>query len=134
MTQIKKAHDKFIRDLMSRKEVVQDFLRYYLDQELVKLLDLSTLEIKKDTFVDQELAEHFSDILYQLKFRNGQNAQVYVLIEHKSYSDSLVAFQLLRYMIRIWELELKQHSKVRSEKRKHRKKEKLDPKEDWIQA
>lgn len=134
MTQIKKAHDKFIRDLMSRKEVVQDFLRYYLDQELVKLLDLSTLEIKKDTFVDQELAEHFSDILYQLKFRNGQNAQVYVLIEHKSYSDSLVAFQLLRYMIRIWELELKQHSTVRSSMRKHRKKKKLDPKEDWIQA
>ena len=97
--EIKKAHDKFIRDLMSRKEVVQDFLRYYLDEKLVKLLDLSTLEIKKDTFVDQELVEHFSDILYQLKFRNGQNTQVYVLIEHKSYSDSLVAFQLLRYMI-----------------------------------
>ena len=58
MTEIKKAHDKFIRDLMSRKEVVQDFLRYYLDQKLVKLLDLSTLEIKKDTFVDQELVEH----------------------------------------------------------------------------
>ena len=72
MTPIKKAHDKFIRDLMSRKPVVQDFLRYYLDQELVNLLDLSTLEIKKDTFVDQELVEHFSDILYQLKFRNGQ--------------------------------------------------------------
>ena len=78
------AHDKFIRDLMSRKEVVQDFLRYYLDKELVKLLDLSTLEIKKDTFVDEELVEHFSDILRhasvasQLKFRNGQKTQVYV--------------------------------------------------------
>ena len=131
MTEIKKAHDKFIRDLMSRKPVVQDFLRYYLDQELVNLLDLSTLEIKKDTFVDEELVEHFSDILYQLKFRNGQKTQVYVLIEHKSYSDSLVAFQLLRYMIRIWELELKQQSKNRKPKRVQ-KKEKEEG--DWIQA
>ena len=138
MTEIKKAHDKFIRDLMSRKEVVQDFLRYYLDQKLVKLLDLSTLEIKKDTFVDQELVEHFSDILYQLKFRNGQKTQVYVLIEHKSYSDSLVAFQLLRYMIRIWELELKQQSKSRKPK-KEKEKEKtarvpLGKEGEWIQA
>ncbi len=54
MTQIRKVHDKFIRDLMSRKQVVRDFLRNYLDKELVELLDLSTLEIKKDTFVDQE--------------------------------------------------------------------------------
>lgn len=130
--QIRKAHDKFIRDLMSRKEAVRDFLHYYLDQELVELLDLSTLEIKKDTFVDQELVEHFSDILYQLEFRNGQNAQVYVLIEHKSYSDSLVAFQLLRYMIRIWELELNQQSKSRKGKRQQKKKE--EKKGDWIQG
>ena len=130
--EIKKAHDKFIRDLMSRKEVVQDFLRYYLDEKLVKLLDLSTLEIKKDTFVDQELVEHFSDILYQLKFRNGQKTQVYVLIEHKSYSDSLVAFQLLRYMIRIWELELKQQSKSRKPKKEKKEKEKKEG--EWIQA
>ena len=141
MTEIKKAHDKFIRDLMSRKPVVQDFLRYYLDQELVNLLDLSTLEIKKDTFVDEELVEHFSDILYQLKFRNGQKTQVYVfpkgtraVIEHKSYSDSLVAFQLLRYMIRIWELELKHQSKHRKPKREQSKKEKEKKAGDWIQA
>ncbi len=133
MTEIRKAHDKFIRDLMSRKEVVRDFLRNYLDKELVSLLDLSTLEIKKDTFVDQELGEHFSDILYQLKFRNGQDAKVYVLIEHKSYSDYLVAFQLLRYMVRIWELELKQQEierkKERKEKKQQEKKKKKDKKD-----
>ncbi len=53
MTQIRKVHDKFIRDLMSRKQVVRDFLRNYLDKELLELLD-STVGFKKDTFVDQE--------------------------------------------------------------------------------
>ena len=64
MTQIRKVHDKFIRDLISPKYVIRDFLRNYLDKELVELLDLSTVGFRKDTFVDQELAEHFSDILY----------------------------------------------------------------------
>ena len=76
---------------MSRQEAVRTFLRNHLDKEIVDLLNLSTLEIKKDTFVDQELGEHFSDILYQLKLHNGQDAKVYVLIEHKSYTDYLVA-------------------------------------------
>ena len=72
MTQIRKVHDKFIRDLISPKYVIRDFLRNYLDKELVELLDLSTVGFRKDTFVDQELAEHFSDILYEyFPLRNG---------------------------------------------------------------
>lgn len=55
-----------------------------------------------------------------------------MLIEHKSYSDSLVAFQLLRVMIRIWELELNQQSKIR--KRASIRKKKVDPTENWTQA
>jgi len=134
MTPLKKTHDKFIRDLMSRQEAVRNFLRNHLDKELVELLDLSTLEIKKDTFVDQELGEHFSDILYQLKLRNGQDAKVYVLIEHKSYIDYLVAFQILRYMVRIWELELKQQEAERKKERKERKEKEKKEKKQQIPA
>jgi hypothetical protein len=114
---------------MSRKEAVRTFLRNHLDKEIVDLLDFSTLEIKKDTFVDQELGEHFSDILYQLKLRNGQDAKVYVLIEHKSYTDYLVAFQILRYMVRIWELELKQQEAQRKKERKERKEKEIPEKQ-----
>ena len=33
---------------------------------------------------------------------------VYILFEHKSYADRLTSFQLLRYLVRIWERMLRQ--------------------------
>ena len=35
--------------------------------------------------------------------RAGGNAYVCVLFEHKSYVDPLVALQVLRYMVRVWD-------------------------------
>lgn len=46
--------------------------------------------------------------MYKVALHEGKATYVYVLFEHKSYSDDLIAFQLLRYMVRIWEQNLKQ--------------------------
>jgi predicted transposase YdaD len=35
-------HDRFFKELFSRREVAQDFMSHYLPPELVALLDLST--------------------------------------------------------------------------------------------
>lgn len=67
------------------------------------MLDLTTVQIAKDSFVDKELQTHFSDLLYQVSTHDGNPAYVYTLFDHKSYSDSDVAFQLFRYQARIWE-------------------------------
>ncbi len=101
-------HDKFFKDLFTRQEAAQDFLQHYLPAEVAKLLDLSTLEIGKDSFIDPDLQEHFSDLLYKVALHSGQETYIYVLFEHKSYPDPLIAFQLLKYMVRIWEQALKQ--------------------------
>lgn len=102
------AHDLFFKDVFSRREAAQSFLQNYLPQEVAALLDLSSLEISKDSFIDPELQEHFSDLLYKVALHEGRETYIYVLFEHKSYSDKLIAFQLLRYMVRIWEQSLKQ--------------------------
>jgi len=64
---------------------------------------MSAVEILKDSFVDADLQEYFSDLLYRVALKDGGAAFVYILFEHKSSPDKLVAFQLLRYMVRIWE-------------------------------
>jgi len=69
------------------------------------LLDPASVELRRDSFVDPDLREHFSDLLYEVGLRDGQDAFVYVLLEHKSYPDRWVALQLLRYLVRIWEQE-----------------------------
>jgi predicted transposase/invertase (TIGR01784 family) len=81
------------------------FLARYLPAQVCAALELSTLALTKDSFIDETLTPSYSDLLYQVKTTEGQAAYVYVLLEHKSYLDPLTAFQLLRYMIRIWERE-----------------------------
>jgi predicted transposase/invertase (TIGR01784 family) len=102
-------HDKFFKDLFSRHEAARDFLQYYLPADISALLDLSDLEIRKDSFIDPDLQEHFSDILYKVHLHSGQDSYIYVLLEHKSYPDPEIALQLLKYMVRIWEQSRKQH-------------------------
>ena len=101
-------HDRFFKESWSRQEVARDFLSYYLPAKIVALLDIDTLELTKDSFVNKELSEYFSDLLYKVDLRDGRAVYVYVLLEHKSYPEPLIAFDLLRYMVEIWNLLLKQ--------------------------
>jgi len=106
MSELSNPHDHFFKQVLARPEAARDLLLNYLPAEVVALLDLTSLELRKDSFVDAELREHFSDLLYQVKLKDEREAYVYVLLEHKSYPDGLVAFQLLRYLVRIWKQSL----------------------------
>jgi len=118
---ITNPHDKFFRETFSRQEVARDFVKYHLPPDVVTLLDPDSLEISKDSFIDLALEEHFSDLLYQVKLNDGQPLYIYLLFDHKSYVDPLVAFQLLRYMVRIWELSLKQQNEQRKSQPRRQK-------------
>lgn len=109
---LQNPHDKFFKQSFGRKEVARSFIQEYLPGKLHKLLDLKTLEILKDTYVDKELSEHFSDILYRIKI-SGKVSYIYLLFEHKSYIDEWVGFQLLRNMVKIWEGYRKQNKKAK---------------------
>ena len=85
-----------------------DFLRNYLPEEVFSCLDEESIHLRKDSFVDKELRAYFSDLLYQASLKDGSESYVYVLFEHKSYPEPLIAFQLLRYMVKIWEQDLRQ--------------------------
>ncbi len=108
MTEISNPHDRFFKDVLSRREAARDFVLYYLPADVAALLDIESLVVSKDSFVDKELREHFSDIIYQVDLKQGDSAYIYLLFEHKSYSDPLIALHLLCYMIKIWEQGVKQ--------------------------
>jgi predicted transposase/invertase (TIGR01784 family) len=103
MSELTNPHDRFFKEVFSRPEAARDLLQNYLPEEVTAVLDLSTLELQPGSFVDADLQEHFSDLLYRLILRDGGEAYAYLLLEHKSSPDPLTPFQLLRYMIRIWE-------------------------------
>jgi len=108
MTEINNPHDKFFKEVFSRREVAVDFLRNYLPEEVFSCLDEESIHLRKDSFVDKELRAYFSDLLYRASLKDGSKSYVYLLFEHKSYPEPLIAFQLLRYMVKIWEQDLRQ--------------------------
>ena len=114
MSEINNIHDTFFRETMSHKEVASDFLANYLPAKVLRHIRLDTLSITKDSFVDENQAEHYSDLLYQVMLSTGLPGFVYFLFEHKSYPDRFVVLQLLRYLVEIWELHRKQHPKAKT--------------------
>ena len=118
------SHDQFFRDTFSNQGTALDFLQNYLPARIKALVDLSTLEIKKDTFIDPELQPSYADLLYHLQWTQNIKDEgfsgegglfLYLLFEHKSYPDPWVALQLLDYQNRIWNLWRKQQRKEKKE-------------------
>ncbi|MDQ7785776.1 MAG: Rpn family recombination-promoting nuclease/putative transposase [Desulfomonilaceae bacterium] len=103
MADMGNPHDRFFKEVFSRPDVAEDFLFHFLPHNVSCLLRPGTFLLSKDSFVDANLKEYFSDLLYQVDFKDGEQGFVYILFEHKSYPAPDIAFQLLRYMTRIWE-------------------------------
>ena len=105
---VQNPHDRFFRQSFGRVEIARDYLEEYLPAELRRLLDLEQLQLQDGSFIDEEMQAHQSDLLYQSRLASGQPVAIYFLFEHKSYSDPLVTLQLLRYMLRFWERQVKE--------------------------
>lgn len=103
MAELSKPHDKFFKRVFTRKETAADFLRNYLPDNIVDLMDLDSLEYEKDSFVDEELSESLSDLLIKVSMQESGAGYVYILFEHKSYHEPFIAFYLLKYMVKIWD-------------------------------
>ena len=105
---MKKPHDKFFKESLSRTDIATDFLNNYLPDKLSGIIDTGSIRLQKDSFVDKKMNEYFSDVVYKVKCK-GKDAYLCFLFEHKSYPDSNVVIQLLKYMVSLWELKIKQN-------------------------
>jgi len=101
--------DRFFKQTFSRLDVTRGFLKKFLPDDVTRCLDLETLELQPTSFVDDELREVFSDLVFTLELAGSgrEESVVYLLFEHKSTPDRLVAFQLLKYVVRIGEQRLR---------------------------
>ena|SRR5699024_2511595 len=106
---IKNPHDKFFKETFSHIQVAKNFLHHYLPQEVMKFLDLGTLELQKDSFISKEMKESFSDLLFSADI-NGREGYVYFLFDHTRFPDKTFALQLLKYMAEIWDTKIRKEN------------------------
>ena len=69
----------------------------YLPPAVVRLIDWDSLEYTKDSFIDKDLNEFLSDLLFMAQLKDGSSGYVYVLFEHKSYHPLFGYFFILKY-------------------------------------
>ncbi len=110
MSKLDNPHDSVVKQTLGRPEVAAGYFRYNLPKKLLAHLDFATLERGQGSFVDPELHPSASDLLFTVNYLAEADTKdeqdkllLYLLIEHKSYPDRMTLFQLLRYMVRIWE-------------------------------
>jgi predicted transposase/invertase (TIGR01784 family) len=98
---IQNPHDGFFKQTFGRVDFAQEFLAKFLPADVVGELDLPALQAISDSFVDDELRQTQSDLVFTVPLAESGEAIVYLLFEHKSYADRLTVFQLLKYVVRI---------------------------------
>ncbi|MBF0605233.1 MAG: Rpn family recombination-promoting nuclease/putative transposase [Nitrospirae bacterium] len=96
MTDIAQPHDRLFKALMSHPETAGALLQEYLPPEVARLLAPEPPQLVEGSFVEENLRPYYSDRLFQTKTISGKPACFYVLIEHKSFEDEKVGWQIFR--------------------------------------
>lgn len=103
---VSNIHDKFIKTLLSDKAMAVDFFKEMLPETVVKHLIPDSLEQLSETYVTEQLEESFSDLVWRVKTKDN-TLRICLLLEHKSYKDPKVTFQILEYLALAYRKQLK---------------------------
>ena len=96
-------HNNLMLAILANPFRAASLLRANLEPWIVERMDDQPPEPLEGTFVEPGLRATRSDKLFRVRFKNGRPGFVYVLLEHKSYSDPGTALQVAKYKTRIWE-------------------------------
>ena len=109
------SHDAFFKKSLSIPQLSLEYMQMHLPQEVKKVVDLSTLKMQQDSFVEKSLKKQISDVLFSCKTNDGQEeAFVYLLCEHQSTPDRLMAYRLYKYVFAIIDRHMEKNPKEKS--------------------
>ncbi len=100
-TQPDNPHDRFFKETFSQPIIFADFAQAFMPRDLLEQLNLDTLVREPDSFVNEQLSEHFADLLFSVQY-GRKSARIALLLEHKSYPVRYPHFQLNQYLLNYW--------------------------------
>ncbi len=96
-------HDTLFREVFRDPDDARDLVLSALPPRVADALGRAPWVRVGGSFVDPELIECHADLLFETRAAGDDPVLIYVLLEHKSNRDPETPFQLLRYVVRIWE-------------------------------
>ena len=101
---IHQPHDKYTKSVISRVDVAKSLIQSHLSPDLVKRIDIDSLQLTNKSFISEELQQIHSDVVYKCNIDN-QQGYLYFEIEHQSTPDEQLPLRILDYNIQL----MKQH-------------------------
>jgi len=97
-------HDTFVRESFSDPGRAVAFFERFLPENLVQHFDFKTLTVLNESYINETLKEHFSDLVFEISLKDETSVKtdVVLLFEHKSSPDRNVLFQVGHYMFAHW--------------------------------
>jgi predicted transposase/invertase (TIGR01784 family) len=105
---IHQPHDKLFKLSMAEQAVAKEFFAAHMPTALLEKIDLDSLKLEKESFVDEAYKTTEADVVYSAKM-GDTTAYLYLLCEQQTEVDAFLAFRLLGYTLRIMDKHRKQH-------------------------
>jgi predicted transposase/invertase (TIGR01784 family) len=101
--------DAYFKSVFAVIEAARQLIEYALPKAVLSKINLDTLALATDTYIDEHLRKSLSDLVYTCDCEDGQKARICVLFEHKSsHPGRMVYSQLGRYLTGAQEEDVKQ--------------------------
>ncbi len=105
-------HDAFFKRIMENQLSAKNFLKQYLPDNVKNIVDLNTIEVQKESYIESNLTKRFSDIVYKIKTIENNDAFIYVIAEHQSSVDHTMVFRLWKYLMLVAERHIGKDKKI----------------------
>lgn len=103
-------HDALFKSVFQHPEHAAAELRHVLPPEISRAIRWDTLKLEPGSYVDPALAKRHSDLLFSAQAEiGGITVLIYLLFEHQSTNDTMMALRLLEYEVRVWNRRRKDH-------------------------
>ena len=103
---VKSPYDRLFRRIFSHPQAGADLARNILPAQYLEQIDLDSIRIDSESYIDEILREHFTDLLMSFTKIGSEGTDqlyIYLLVDHKSSPEKWTPFQLLRYVGKIYQ-------------------------------
>lgn len=106
-------HDLYFRAALTYPKVAKELLQQHLPLNVQKIMDWKSLQLCKETYIDDDLTEKIVDVLFSVNLKKNPG-YIYLLAEHQSTSDPLMPFRIIEYTVKILREYLKKHPEAKT--------------------
>ncbi len=114
--EFKNEHDTLFKSFFGVKQIMLDYLNYFLPPELLERINLEDLSLDETSYRTADMKAFESDRVYRaffkLKNKKSRPLAIAFLLEHKSYPFAYIFVQLLTYMCCMWNADIENKRKL----------------------